>query len=410
MTDNAASVPRSLIAHPTFAFYFLGRLFSSVAGRIAAVAVGWQIYALTGSALALGLVGLAQYLPAVALTLFAGHAVDRFDRKRIAMVSRLVKGAAAAVLTVASFSGALGAPILYAMVAVIGAANAFEAPAVGAMLVAVAPEGQVQRASAFSTASLQLAEICGPPLGGLAFLIDPSAAFALIAVAWLISVLATTQMKIPPAPPAPPPDVKALFAGLAFVRAHPAILGTISLDLFAVLFGGATALLPIYAKDILHGGPWALGLLRGAPAIGALCMTFALARRPIKGGAGRKMFAAVLAFGAATIVFALSRNFALSLVALAAMGAADTVSVVIRTLLVQLRTPDAMRGRVSAVNYLFVNTSNQLGEFESGATAALWGAAPAAVVGGIGTIIVALLWMALFPSLRAVDRLEGEGG
>ena len=406
MTD-APTAPRSLIAHAPFATYFLGRLFSSVAGRISAVAVGWQIYAITGSALALGLVGLAQYVPAMALTLFAGHAVDRYDRKRIAQFSRLAKAVAACALTMASVTGHLGPAWLFGAVAMIGAANAFESPAVAAMLTAVAPQGQVQRASAFSTASLQLAEICGPPLGGLAFLVAPSAAFGLVALAWLISVAATQRIAIPPAPPAAPgADLRSLFAGLAFVRSDRAILGTISLDLFAVLFGGATALLPIYAKDILHGGPWALGLLRGAPAVGALAMTIALARAPMRGGVGKKMFAAVIAFGAATIVFAVSANMFLSLAALAVMGAADTVSVVIRSLLVQLRTPDAMRGRVGALNYLFVNTSNQLGEFESGATAALWGAMPAVVVGGIGTIAVALLWMRLFPSLMDVDTLE----
>jgi len=406
MTQSPAEAPRSLVAHGPFAAYFFGRLFSSVAGRISAVAVGWQIYALTGSALALGLVGLAQYLPAMSLTLIAGHAVDRFDRKRITQWSRLAKGAAALALTLASLLGALSPAWLYGAVAMIGAATAFESPAVAAMLTAVVPPSQVPRASAFSTASLQLAEICGPPLGGLAFLIAPSAAFALIAMSWLISVAATHRIDIPAAPPAPPgADIRSLFAGLAFVRSDKAILGTISLDLFAVLFGGATALLPIYAKDILHGGPWALGLLRGAPAVGALAMTVALARAPMRGGVGKKMFAAVFVFGAATILFAISTNMILSLAALAVMGASDTVSVVIRSLLVQLRTPDAMRGRVGAVNYLFVNTSNQLGEFESGATAALWGAMPAVVIGGIGTIVVALVWMRLFPTLRDVDTL-----
>ena len=396
-----------MIEHGPFAAYFFGRLFSSLAGRISAVAVGWQIYALTGSALALGLVGLAQYLPAMSLTLFAGHAVDRFDRKRITQWSRLAKAAAALALTLASLLGALSPTWLYGAVAMIGAATAFESPAVAAMLTAVVPPGQVQRASALSTASLQLAEICGPPLGGLAFLIAPSAAFALIALSWLISVAASARIAIPPAPPASPgADFRSLFAGLAFVRSDKAILGTISLDLFAVLFGGATALLPIYAKDIFHGDPWALGLLRGAPAVGALAMTVVLARAPMRGGVGKKMFAAVLVFGAATILFAVSTNMLLSLAALAMMGASDTVSVVIRSLLVQLRTPDAMRGRVGAVNYLFVNTSNQLGEFESGATAALWGAMPAVVFGGVGTILIALVWMRLFPTLRDVDTLS----
>jgi hypothetical protein len=200
--------------------------------------------------------------------------------------------------------------------------------------------------------------------------------------------------------------LRALFAGVGFVRDNPAILGTISLDLFAVLLGGATALLPIYARDILHTDPWGLGILRGGPAIGALVTTIALARLPLTRRAGLRMFQAVIIFGAATIVFGISHIFALSLAALLIMGAADTVSVIIRVSLVQLRTPDAMRGRVSAVNFLFINASNNLGEFESGITAGLFGAVPAAIIGGIGSIVVALLWMRLFPTLRDVDRLE----
>jgi hypothetical protein len=204
-----------------------------------------------------------------------------------------------------------------------------------------------------------------------------------------------------------PPTVGTLFAGVNFVRHNAAILGTISLDLFAVLFGGATALLPIYASDILHTGPWGLGVLRGVPSLGALAMTAVLAQHAITKRAGLKMFQAVIVFGLATVVFGVSRNLWISVIALAVMGAADTVSVVVRSSLVQLATPDAMRGRVSAVNYLFINASNQLGAFESGATASLLGAVPAVVLGGIGTVAVALLWMKLFPTLRRVERLDG---
>ena len=235
----------------------------------------------------------------------------------------------------------------------------------------------------------------------------PGAPYAMVATFWLLAGLLNGAIKLDrPAKAEEAPTFAALFAGVEFVRRNPAILGTISLDLFAVLLGGATALLPIYARDILHTGPWGLGVLRGAPAVGALLMTAVLARYQINRRAGMRMFQAVIIFGLATVVFAVSRSIWLSVLALAVMGAADTVSMVIRISLVQLATPDAMRGRVGAVNFLFVNASYQLGEFESGVTAALFGAMPAVVLGGAGTIAVALLWMKLFPTLRDVDRLE----
>jgi Transmembrane secretion effector len=244
-------------------------------------------------------------------------------------------------------------------------------------------------------------------LGGLAYAVTPGAPYAAMAVFWLLSGLLNGAIaQKPSVAAAEPPTLATLFAGVGFIRRNPPILGTISLDLFAVLLGGATALLPIYARDILHTGPWGLGVLRGAPAVGALAMSAVLARHAIARRAGIRMFQAVITFGAATVVFALSRSVWLSLAALAVMGAADTISVVIRIALVQLSTPDEMRGRVGAVNYLFVNASNQLGEFESGVTAALFGAVPAVVLGGLGTIAVALLWMKLFPTLRDVERLE----
>jgi MFS family permease len=275
----------------------------------------------------------------------------------------------------------------------------------------VAPQGMMQKATAVSTAAWQVATICGPALGGLAYAAAPGAPYAIMAVFWLLSGLLNGALKANrPASAAEAPTAASLFAGVGFIRRNPAILGTISLDLFAVLLGGATALLPIYARDILHTGPWGLGILRGAPAVGALLMSAVLARHAISRRAGIRMFQAVIVFGLATIVFAVSHSMWLSILALGIMGAADTVSVVIRIALVQLSTPDAMRGRVGAVNYLFVNASNQLGGFESGVTAALFGAMPAVVLGGVGTIAVALLWMKLFPALRHVDGLEGAAG
>jgi MFS family permease len=291
--------------------------------------------------------------------------------------------------------------------ALLGIAGGFESPAVSALLPGVVPEGEVQRGTAISTGAAQIVTIAGPAFGGFAYAFAPSVPYLLMAVLWLLGALlagAITRERPVSAPAVP--TFRALFAGVAFVRHNPAILGTISLDLFAVLLGGAVALLPIYASDILHAGPWGLGLLRAAPAVGALAMTAVLARYPITRRVGMRMFQAVIVFGIATVVFAVSQTMWLSLAALAVMGAADTVSVVIRFSLVLLATPDDMRGRVGAVNFLFINSSNQLGQFESGVTAALLGTVPAAVLGGIGTVAVALLWMKLFPSLRRVERLE----
>jgi hypothetical protein len=252
-----------------------------------------------------------------------------------------------------------------------------------------------------------VATISGPALGGLAYSVDPGVPYAAMALFWLLSAVLNGAIALNrPLTAAEPPTLSSMFAGVGYIRRNPAILGTISLDLFAVLLGGATALLPIYARDILHTGPWGLGVLRGAPAVGALLMSAVLARHAITRRAGVRMFQAVIIFGLATVVFAVSRSIWLSILVLAIMGAADTVSVVIRIALVQMSTPDAMRGRVGAVNYLFVNASNQLGEFESGVTAALFGAIPAVVLGGLGTVLIALLWMKLFPPLRNVERLE----
>jgi MFS family permease len=275
------------------------------------------------------------------------------------------------------------------------------------LLPLIAPKGSVQRATAISSGAAQVATITGPALGGLAYVFAPSLPYFVIVAFWLVGAVLTgfihtAKQEISKA------DTTAddVFAGVRFIRNNPAILGTISLDLFAVLLGGVTALLPIYARDILQAGPLGLGILRAAPAVGALLMTIVLARHSINRHVGLRMFQAVIVFGAATVVFALSQWMWLSVLALALLGAADTISVVIRFSLVQLSTPDEMRGRVGAVNFLFINASNQLGQFESGATAALLGTVPAAVLGGVGTIAIALLWMKLFPALRKVERLE----
>jgi MFS family permease len=397
----------SVLRHAPFLFYVSSRTFSRFSSQIAAVAVGWQVYDMTGSAFQLGMVGLVQFLPMLLLVFAGGHAADRYDRRNVVQICQIVQGVVAAYLAWGSFAGWITVPEIFAVVAVFGAATAFESPAVSALLPGVAPEGTLQKASALTTGIAQLAMICGPVLGGVAYAVSTGLPYALMCGFWVIGGLLNSAIRIERAIVArEPPSFAALFAGVGFVRRNPAILGTISLDLFAVLLGGAVALLPIYARDILHTGPWGLGVLRAAPAIGALLMTVVLARWTINRRVGMRMFQAVIVFGFATSVFAVSQWVWLSLIALAIMGAADTVSVVIRISLVQLATPDDMRGRVGAVNYLFVNASNQLGQFESGITAALFGTVPAALLGGIGTVAVALLWMKLFPTLRDVERLE----
>ncbi len=407
MSSSSSGSATALLRHKPFQLYFGGRAFSNFSRQIVAVAVGWQVYAMTGSAFALGMVGLVSFLPTALLTFIAGHAADRFDRKRVVQVCQVIEGLAAGFLAWGSFAGWLTVPHIFIVSALFGAAAAFERPAAAAMLPGVVPPMMMQRGTALTSGAMELASISGPALGGLAAAVSPGLPYVITAVFWLLAGVLNGAIRMDrPARPLEVPSLGSLFAGVAFVRNNPAVLGTISLDLFAVLLGGATALLPIYASDILHVGPWGLGVLRAAPAVGSLIMTAVLARRAITRRVGMRMFQAVIVFGLATIVFALSREIWVSLLALALMGASDTVSVVIRLSLVQLATPDNMRGRVSAVNFLFINASNQLGEFESGVTAALFGAVPAAVIGGIGTIAVALLWMKLFPTLRNVERLE----
>jgi len=407
MSSISPTSTGNLLGHRPFLLYFWARSFSSFSRQIAAVAVGWQVYALTNSAFDLGMVGFAQFLPNALLVFVAGHAADRYDRQRVVQICQIAEGLTAAFLAWGSFAGWLNVHELFAAVAVFGAATAFEGPAMAALLPGVAPEGRLQKATAISTAAFQVATISGPALGGVVYAIAPAAPYAIMTGCWLLAGLLSGAIRLDrPVETKEPPTFATLFAGVGFVRRNPAILGTISLDLFAVLLGGATALLPIYARDILHTGPWGLGVLRGAPAVGALLMTAVLARHSIQHRIGLRMFQAVIIFGLATIVFAVSPFMWLSVLALSITGAADAISVVIRVSLVQLATPDAMRGRVGAVNYLFINASNQLGQFESGVTAAMFGTMPAAVLGGVGTVIVALLWMKLFPTLRDVDKLE----
>ena len=407
-SPSSGSQP-SILRHRPFAFFWLARGFTSIAFQIQGVAVGWQVYALTGSPFYLGLVGLAQFLPMFLLTLAVGHVADRYDRRMIVRLCQIIEGLAAAALAFGSFSGWQSKESILGVVFIAGAARAFEASTLQALVPGLVPTLLIPRAMAWSASAHQTATILGPAIGGLLYTAGPTAAYATASVLFLAASLLIALIRIERPPPnREPVSLQSLFAGIVFIRNQPVVLGAISLDLFAVLLGGATALLPVYARDILVAGPWGLGLLRSAPAVGALAMSIFLARKMIEHRIGWVMFVAVVVFGVATIVFAISTSFVLSLGALVVLGAADVISVVIRSSLVQIKTPDEMRGRVSAVNSMFIGTSNQLGEFESGLTAALFGVVPAVLMGGIGTIVVVILWMRLFPQLLRIDSLKPE--
>jgi MFS family permease len=412
LTGAAAPAPdvageERLLAQRPFVLFFGARVAAMLAHQMLAVAVGWQVYTLTNSALDLGFIGLAQFAPSFVLVLVVGQVADRFDRRRVLQSCMVVEAAAALGLAIGSATGAITERGIFALIMVVGAARAFQMPAMQALLPALVPRALLSRAIATNASAGQAAVIAGPALGGLIYVAGPAAVYGASVVLFLLTGLLVQLIRFRQPPPAPGKvTLDSVFAGIRFIRSRRPVLGAISLDLFAVLLGGATALLPIYAKDILHTGPWGLGLLRSSTAVGALAMALWLMRHPIRRRAGRTMFAAVAVFGVGTIAFGLSHSFVLSMAALAALGAADMISVVVRQSLVQLQTPDEMRGRVAAVNALFIGTSNQLGEFESGLAAAAFGTVASVVLGGAGTLLVVLLWMRLFPELADVDRLE----
>jgi MFS family permease len=405
---SKASV-ESMRAYPAFLQFWGARLCAGFGFQMVSVAVGWQIYAITGRALDLGLVGLVQFVPSLLLALPAGHLADQLERHRIVMLCQALEWLSALLLAVGSLLGWLDEREILGLVFLISVAKAVEFPSRQAMVPALVPEIVLPRALAANASAGQAAMIAGPALGGFLYVAGPAVVYGTAAVLYLVAVVLMFRLRYDHAPPArQPATLKTLFAGVSFIRARPVVLGVISLDLFAVLLGGATALLPIFARDILHSGPWGLGLLRAAPAVGALLMSIWLTRYSLQRRVGGVMFAAVAGFGVATLVFAVSHALWLSLLALAALGAFDMISVVIRGALVQLETPDAMRGRVSAVNAIFINTSNQLGEFESGLLAAWLGAVGATLIGGLGTLFVVGVWMLLFPDLRRRERLQAE--
>lgn len=403
---------RALLANRRYAFYLVSRVSLIIATQMLSVAVGWQVYEITGKALALGLSGLALFLPGFVLALPGGHVADRRDRRKILLVCHLGVATCAALLAAIAFSGSKSLLPIYGVMAILGTIRAFSGPAGQALMPNLIDRNQLERAVALGSSTWQLAMIAGPSIGGALYAATGQAG-VVYSVCTGMALLAFFSVLAIGKPPVvadvkkrEPATWSTLLAGLRYVWSNKPILGSISLDLFAVLLGGAVALLPIFARDILHTGPWGLGFLRSAPAVGAATVAALVAAFPLRRRAGIVMLVCVLVFGIATIAFGLSRSFALSLVALLVLGAADMISVVVRSTLIQTRTPDEMRGRVGAVNMVFIGASNELGEFESGVTAAWLGPETAVLIGGIGTCIVVLLWAVLFPALRKVDRLD----
>ena len=398
---------RDLLRPGPFLRFWCAAIASSFGFQMVSVAVGWQVYAITGRVFDLGLIGLVQFIPSLLLALPAGHAADRYDRTRIVFAAQMIVGSAIALLALLTATGHTRETSIFAILFVVGVATAFRFPAQQSLLPALVPAGLLPRAMALGSSGNQAASIVGPALGGLLYIAGPQTVYAVSGGLYVVSIALFAGLRVPRiARPREPLTWRSVLGGAHFIGHHPDVLGVISLDLFAVLLGGATALLPLFAKDVLHVGPEGLGLLRSAPAAGALLMALWLARRSIQDRVGMRMFAAVAGFGVATIVFGLSTQLWLSLLALFVLGACDMVSVVIRNTLVQLDTPDAMRGRVNGVNAIFINTSNQLGEFESGLLAAWVGAVPAVLLGGVGTLVVVGLWMRMFPALRRRQSLQ----
>ncbi len=398
----------NLFAQRPFVRFWLARLAGVTANQMLMVALAWHMYDITSSAWDLGLVGLFQFVPALLFTLPAGHVADRFHRARIFALCMLLQAIAAGVLLLGLAGDFANRDLILLISVALGIARAFQMPAQQALTPQLVPAVLLQRALTLSASAMQTAIIVGPALGGLLYGGGPALVYATSAVLLLLAGGLALSLRTPQPIVVESATWGSVLAGFTFVWQHKVILGATTLDLFAVLLGGATALLPIYARDILQTGPVGLGLLRSAPAVGALAMSLALVRWPLQRKVGRTLLLAVGVFGLATVVFGLSHSFLLSLVALVISGAADSISVVMRSTLVQMETPDAMRGRVSAVNSIFIGASNQLGEFESGAAAALWGPVVSVVSGGIGTVLVAGAWFKLFPQLAQRDRLRAE--
>jgi MFS family permease len=407
-SGNSSRAGRVAFTYPDFALYQLARFFIVAGLEMQSVAVGWQIYEITKRPLDLGLVGLAQFSPGILLFLVTGHAADTFNRRKLLMACYAGFAVCSGLLLFSALSGMRTVFPLYGVVVLLGVVRAFNNPTSRSLLPQIVPEEHLQNAVAWNSSVNQGGTILGPSLGGLIYAVTrgPAAVYTTSMLVALGSVFLMSQVKLRSRPrPREPLSMKSVLAGLRYIGNKKIILGSISLDLFAVLLGGAVALLPVFAREILQTGPWGLGLLRASPAIGAGSMALLLAHRPFRTRAGVTMLWCVAGFGAFTILFGISRSLILSMAALILVGSMDMVSVVVRSTLVQLATPDEMRGRVSAVEMIFIGASNEIGQFESGLTAQWFGAVPAVVMGGIGTLIVTALWAWNFPELRRVDQI-----
>ena len=398
-----------LLQHRSYVAYWCARTATNAAYQMQAVAVGWQIYDLTGSAFDLGLVGLVQFFPVVVLGLVVGQIADRYDRRFVVGTCQVVKALAAAAFAVGTLGGFLSRDAMLAILLVSGSARAFETPTMHALVPGIVPPALLPRAIAASGTATQTAIIGGPAIGGLLYVFGAATVYLTCTAVFVLACVAASLIRLQGPPPEKKPvTLETIFAGFRYIFQNRVVLGAITLDLFVMLLGGVTAILPVYAKDVLETGPWGLGLLRSAPAIGALAISVWLAHHQLQDRVGHVLFVSVSAFGLAAIVFAFSASLALSMAALAVYGACDAVSVVIRHSLVQTRTPNEMLGRVLAVNSMFTGTSGTLGEFRAGAVAAAFGAFTSVLVGGIGAVAVALLWMRLFPEIAKIDKIQGH--
>ena len=406
--ESHAHAGLSAFRQLNFTLYQLERFFVVAGLEMLSVAVGWQVYEITRRPLDLGYVGLAQFLPNVFLFLLAGHAADRFNRKSILLFCNLAFAGCCALLIEITHHGPHSAKPIYVVLVLLGIVRSFNSPAGRSLLPLLVPVEVFPNAVAWNATMFQAATILGPALGGFLYALfgGPAGVYGVSVVACGVATVALVRIRARTAVRSKEEfTVRTVLAGLRYIWTHKLILGAISLDLFAVLLGGAVALLPVYAREILRTGPWGLGLLRASPGVGASVMAILLAYRPLRQRVGKIMLFCVAGFGVVTIVFGLSHSLTLSLISLVLVGASDMVSVVVRGTLVQIATPDAVRGRVNAVDMIFIGASNELGEFESGVTAHWFGTVPAVILGGAGTLLVVGLWAWLFPELRDADKL-----
>src|SRR5947207_2660403 len=407
-SENSRAAGRVAFTYPSFVLFQLARFFIVLAGEMQSVAVGWQVYEITKRPLDLGLVGLAQFLPVIFLFLVAGHAADRYDRRVLIVSCYSGYAICAGSLLYLALHRFHSVCTIYAVLALSGVVRSFSGPVGRALLPQLVPEKDFVNAVAWASRIYQCAIVLGPSLGGIVYAASrgPAAVYTLSFIAAAAAALSALQTNVPSIPRDPEPlSWKTMLAGFHYIGREKLILGSISLDLFAVLLGGAVALLPVYAREILNAGPWALGMLRSAPGVGAGVMAIAIAHWPLKKRAGAIMLWCVAGFGLCTVIFGVSRSVAVSLLALFLVGATDMVSVIVRATLIQVATPDEMRGRVNAVDMIFIGASNELGQFESGITAHWFGVVPAVILGGVGAIIVTGLWAWMFPQLRKVNQL-----